>query len=72
MKQLPLQEGRKVAFRQPTAESAESTWILAVIVRSLQEKNRYVSEQPQRRLANSPISYEVQDAEPQDNGEAGL
>ncbi|KAG2070360.1 hypothetical protein BDR04DRAFT_601851 [Suillus decipiens] len=53
--QLPLQEGRKVAFRPPAgsraADTDENTWILAVITKCInQDKNR----------------YEVQDVEPQD------
>jgi SAGA-associated factor 29 len=63
-KQLPLQEGRKVAFHPPvgkaadgsTAEADENTWILAVITKCInQDKNR----------------YEVQDAEPQEDGQPG-
>ncbi|KAL5520121.1 hypothetical protein ACEPAG_1781 [Sanghuangporus baumii] len=58
-KQLPLQEGRKVAFHPPStggAEADENTWILAVVTRCInQEKNR----------------YEVQDAEPQEDGQPG-
>ncbi|EJC98115.1 uncharacterized protein FOMMEDRAFT_114966 [Fomitiporia mediterranea MF3/22] len=58
-KQLPLQEGRKVAFHPPStggAEADENTWILAVITRCINpEKNR----------------YEVQDAEPQEDGQPG-
>lgn len=44
-KQLPLQEGRKVAFHPPNtsgAEVDENTWILAVIMRCInQEKHRW-------------------------------
>lgn len=49
-KQLPLQEGRKVAFHPPatkasdgtSAEVDENTWILAVVVQCInQDKNRY-------------------------------
>ncbi|KAI5122784.1 hypothetical protein M0805_000128 [Coniferiporia weirii] len=58
-KQLPLQEGRKVAFHPPStggAEADENTWILAVVKRCLnQEKTR----------------YEVQDPEPQEDGQPG-
>ncbi|KAI6030574.1 SGF29 tudor-like domain-containing protein [Pisolithus orientalis] len=63
-KQLPLQEGRKVAFRPPigktadgsNADSDENTWILAVITKCInQDKNR----------------YEVQDVEPQEDGQPG-
>ncbi|KAF7288569.1 SGF29 C-terminal domain-containing protein [Mycena chlorophos] len=72
--QLPLQPGRRVAFHQPSgkpigpggvkpaaaaASAAMDTgenWILAVVVRSLNnDKNR----------------YEVQDAEPQEDGQPG-
>ncbi|TFK74877.1 hypothetical protein BDN72DRAFT_788648 [Pluteus cervinus] len=62
MKQLPLQEGRKVAFHPPPAKSGgnadqdENTWMLAIVTRCLSaEKNR----------------YEVQDAEPQEDGQPG-
>ncbi|KAG5645473.1 hypothetical protein DXG03_006018 [Asterophora parasitica] len=63
--QLPLQEGRKVAFHPPPGKSAnggaadndENTWILALIIKSINaDKNR----------------YEVQDAEPQEDGQPGL
>ncbi|KAH7885387.1 SGF29 tudor-like domain-containing protein [Phlebopus sp. FC_14] len=63
-KQLPLQEGRKVAFHPPVGKSAdgsnvdsdENTWILAVITKCInQDKNR----------------YEVQDVEPQEDGQPG-
>ncbi|KAG5652966.1 hypothetical protein H0H81_002864 [Sphagnurus paluster] len=63
--QLPLQEGRKVAFHPPPGKSAnggapdndENTWILAIIIKSINaDKNR----------------YEVQDAEPQEDGQPGL
>ncbi|KAH7928399.1 hypothetical protein BV22DRAFT_1082964 [Leucogyrophana mollusca] len=64
-KQLPLQEGRKVAFHPPagktadgsTTEADENTWILAVITKCInQDKNR----------------YEVQDVEPQEDGQPGV
>ncbi|EIW80967.1 hypothetical protein CONPUDRAFT_137092 [Coniophora puteana RWD-64-598 SS2] len=64
-KQLPLQEGRKVAFHPPSGKTAdgtntdgdENTWILAVITKCInQDKNR----------------YEVQDVEPQEDGQPGL
>ncbi|KAJ7212119.1 SGF29 tudor-like domain-containing protein [Mycena pura] len=71
-KQLPLQEGRKVAFHQPSGKpsgggkpsgasgnSAETgeNWILAVVTKCLNgDKNR----------------YEVQDPEPQEDGQPGL
>ncbi|KAH8114515.1 SGF29 tudor-like domain-containing protein [Phellopilus nigrolimitatus] len=58
-KQLPLQEGRKVAFHPPTTgggEADENTWILAVVTKCQNhEKHR----------------YEVQDAEPQEDGQPG-
>lgn len=58
-RQFPLQENRKVAFRPPStggAEADENTWILAVVTRCLnQEKHR----------------YEVQDPEPQEDGQPG-
>ncbi|KAF9242607.1 SGF29 tudor-like domain-containing protein [Melanogaster broomeanus] len=63
-KQLPLQEGRKVAFHPPAGKTAdgsvvdvdENTWILAVITKCInQDKNR----------------YEVQDVEPQEDGQPG-
>lgn len=59
--QLPLQDGRKVAFHPPTGTGTngpteESTWILAVVTKCInQDKNRYV----------------VQDAEPQEDGQPG-
>ncbi|RDB14800.1 SAGA-associated factor 29 [Hypsizygus marmoreus] len=64
-KQLPLQEGRKVAFHPPPGKSAnggatdndENTWILALVTKCINaDKNR----------------YEVQDAEPQEDGQPGL
>jgi len=63
-KQLPLQEGRRVAFHPLPGKTAdgsivdvdENTWILAVITKCInQDKNR----------------YEVQDAEPQEDGQPG-
>ncbi|KAI0770327.1 SGF29 tudor-like domain-containing protein [Fomes fomentarius] len=63
-KQLPLQEGRKVAFHPPTntskADAAiggkDEEWILAVVTKCInQDKNR----------------YEVQDPEPQEDGAPG-
>ncbi|TCD66620.1 hypothetical protein EIP91_001130 [Steccherinum ochraceum] len=64
--QLPLQEGRKVAFHPPNNTSGKSDsgvgsgkdeeWILAVVTRCInQDKNR----------------YEVQDPEPQEDGSPG-
>ncbi|KAK7056795.1 Protein phosphatase 2C 2 [Paramarasmius palmivorus] len=60
-KQLPLKEGRKVAFHLPnkngTSADSEDDWILAIVTKCIQnDKNR----------------YEVHDPEPQDNGEPGL
>ncbi|KAI0335926.1 hypothetical protein GY45DRAFT_1316697 [Cubamyces sp. BRFM 1775] len=63
-KQLPLQEGRKVAFHPPPntnkADGAtggkDEEWILAVVTKCInQDKNR----------------YEVQDPEPQEDGSPG-
>ncbi|KIK03352.1 hypothetical protein K443DRAFT_676836 [Laccaria amethystina LaAM-08-1] len=54
-KPQPLQERRKVAFHSPPAkgESDENTWILALVTRCINaDKNK----------------YEVQDAEPQEDG----
>ncbi|KAG6816806.1 hypothetical protein H0H87_002775 [Tephrocybe sp. NHM501043] len=60
-KQLPLQPGRKVAFHPPpgkpsngaSADNDENTWILALVTKCINaDKNR----------------YEVQDAEPQEDG----
>jgi len=63
-KQLPLQEGRKVAFHPPPGKAGngggaddENTWILALITKCIHaDKNR----------------YEVQDADPQEDGSPGL
>ncbi|EEB90918.1 hypothetical protein MPER_10813, partial [Moniliophthora perniciosa FA553] len=61
-KQLPLKEGRKVAFHPPPNKNAGATepddnWILAVVTKCIHaDKNR----------------YEVHDPEPQENGEPGL
>ncbi|PSR74816.1 hypothetical protein PHLCEN_2v9530 [Hermanssonia centrifuga] len=63
-KQLPLEKGRKVAFHPPqTNKAADSVvggkdeeWILAVVTKCInQDKNR----------------YEVQDPEPQEDGQPG-
>ncbi|TBU62334.1 SGF29 tudor-like domain-containing protein [Dichomitus squalens] len=63
-KQLPLQDGRKVAFHPPTntskndaaANGKDEEWILAVVTKCInQDKNR----------------YEVQDPEPQEDGQPG-
>ena len=54
-----LQPGRKVVFRQPKpADGADSAWILAVVVKYLG---------PDKHGGK----YEVQDAEPQDDGKPG-
>ncbi|KAF9267416.1 hypothetical protein L218DRAFT_686475 [Marasmius fiardii PR-910] len=61
-KQLPLKEGRKVAFHPPPSKGSSSAdsedqWILAVVTKCIHaDKNR----------------YEVHDPEPQENGEPGL
>ncbi|KAI0632097.1 SGF29 tudor-like domain-containing protein [Trametes polyzona] len=64
-KQLPLQEGRKVAFHPPTNTSKsdgatggkDEEWILAVVTKCInQDKNR----------------YEVMDPEPQEDGQPGM
>ncbi|KAJ8518460.1 hypothetical protein ONZ45_g4445 [Pleurotus djamor] len=61
--QLPLLEGRKVAFHPPSksggiaVDTDENTWILAVVTKCINaDKNR----------------YEVQDAEPQEDGQPGI
>ena len=57
----PLLEGRKVVFRQPNlkpADGADSAYILAVVVKYLG---------PDKHGGK----YEVQDAEPQDDGKPG-
>lgn len=80
--QLPLQEGRKVAFHPPTNTSKgdgatggkDEEWILAVVTKCInQDKNRYVVweiKAPCLRLIVQP-SYEVQDPEPQEDGAPG-
>lgn len=76
-KQLPLQEGRKVAFHPPpspgTVETDENTWILAVVTKSInQDKNRWVNSTPLATRADGlAFRYEVQDAEPQEDGQPG-
>ncbi|KAK7469216.1 hypothetical protein VKT23_003705 [Stygiomarasmius scandens] len=61
-KQLPLQEGRKVAFHPPPNKAnggteSDDNWILAVVTKCINaDKNR----------------YEVHDPEPQESGEPGL
>ena len=48
--QLPLQEGRKVAFHPPpsagsSVEADENTWILAVVTKCInQDKNRFAGQ----------------------------
>ncbi|KAF5369566.1 hypothetical protein D9758_002686 [Tetrapyrgos nigripes] len=60
-KQLPLQEGRKVAFHPPPnkangATESDDNWILAVVTKCINaDKNR----------------YEVHDPEPQESGDPG-
>lgn len=81
-KQLPLQEGRKVAFHPPVGKNAdgstvdvdENTWILAVITKCInQDKNRRVifSALEVIYLIDCIYSYEVQDVEPQEDGQPG-
>jgi SAGA-associated factor 29 len=56
-KQLPLQEGRKVAFHPPpsagsTVETDENTWILAVVTKCInQDKNRYALQARQKKIS---------------------
>ena len=82
-KQLPLTRGRKVAFHPPTntskaADAAnggkDEEWILAVVTKSInQDKNRYAT--PWIVNCNGlPCTerYEVQDAEPQEDGSPGM
>ena len=76
-KQFPLQEGRKVAFHPPKTPTTadENAWILAIITRCLnQEKNRSISRFLIVNLAlkfDLLLRYEVQDAEPQEDGQSG-
>lgn len=59
-KQQPLQQGRKVAFRPPKgADAEEGTWIIAEITRVINS-------------SKDGGKYEVQDVEPQENGEPGV
>lgn len=78
--QLPLQDGRKVAFHPPLGSGTngptdESTWILAVVTKCInQDKNRSVDFFC--HFQNGPrsqeySSYVVQDAEPQEDGQPG-
>jgi len=54
-----LQVGRKVAFRPPkSTDTEEGTWIVAIIT-------KYLGSDKQGG------KYEVQDAEPQDDGQPG-
>ena len=83
--QLPLQEGRKVAFHPPTNTSKnegggggkDEEWILAVVTKCInQDKNRYglgesVPETCTGRSSHVCGSYEVQDPEPQEDGAPG-
>lgn len=58
MAKQPLQVGRKVVFRPPkSVDAEEGTWIVANIVKVLS--------------ADKQGKYEVQDVEPQDDGQAG-
>ncbi|KAJ3513038.1 hypothetical protein NLJ89_g3172 [Agrocybe chaxingu] len=58
-KHQPLQPGRKVVFRPPpSSDQEESTWIMAIVTRFLG---------PDKHGGK----YEVQDAEPQDDGQPG-
>ncbi|KJA23198.1 hypothetical protein HYPSUDRAFT_137927 [Hypholoma sublateritium FD-334 SS-4] len=60
LKQQPLQQGRKVAFRPPKgADAEEGTWIIAEITRIINS-------------SKDGGKYEVQDVEPQENGEPGV
>lgn len=59
-KNQALQPGRKVAYRPPKGtETEEGTWIVAIVT-------RYIGPDKQGG------KYEVQDAEPQENGQPGL
>lgn len=53
-----LQPGRKVAFRPPPSTQDDSTWIMAIVTKYLGSDK------------HGP-KYEVQDAEPQDDGQPG-
>jgi len=58
MAKQPLQVGRKVVFRPPkSVDAEEGTWIVATIVKVLS--------------ADKQGKYEVQDVEPQDDGQPG-
>ena len=81
-KQLPLLEGRKVAFHPPPGKSGgggsgdgdENTWILAIVTKCINaDKNRlgsFVSWLWSSFIINN-FRYEVQDAEPQEDGQPG-
>jgi SAGA-associated factor 29 len=79
-KQLPLQEGRKVAFHPPPGKAAsggaddENTWILALVTKCIHaDKNRYLELHLRLWIYTLPVfRYEVQDAEPLDDGSPGL
>jgi len=58
VKPPPLQPDRKVAFRPPPSSQEDSTWIMAIVRRHLGSDK-------------SGPKYEVQDAEPQDDGQPG-
>jgi len=58
MAKQSLQVGRKVVFRPPkSADAEEGTWIVAIIVKVLS--------------SDKQSKYEVQDVEPQDDGQPG-
>ena len=75
--QLPLQEGRRVAFHPPSGSGTngptdESTWILAVVTKCInQDKNRLVLPSACDSGSQGRSSYVVQDAEPQEDGQPG-
>jgi SAGA-associated factor 29 len=58
MSKQPLQPGRKVAFRPPKdpGNTDENEWIIAIVTRVINAKDG---------------KYEVQDAEPQEDGQPG-
>lgn len=60
VKQPALQPGRKVVFRPPkSTDTDEGTWIVAIVT-------RFIGPDKQGG------KYEVQDAEPQDDGQPGM
>jgi len=76
-KQLPLQEGRKVAFHPPAGkpgeatDADENTWILAVVTKCFsQDKNRLVWFSFVLRLDNDwylDMKYRTQNLKKTDN-----